>query len=171
MRPARILADVTANSARFLARRIRDKVQTVRGNLVTEMQVDDTRLDDGAKAVDVDLENVVHLGKANQDPAIDGNRSATEAGAGATSGEGLAFANAQSRQVSDLRRGRRKNDRLRPRLVDRSVILVKHEIVVLPEDIPGSNNSFEMASKGKTVHARSPREAFRHDALSRPTSN
>ena len=71
-----------------LRRRIGRVEIAVRGDALRDVRIDDAGLDHDALVGNVDVEDAVHAGEADDDAALGGERASAEAGAGATADEG-----------------------------------------------------------------------------------
>ena len=128
VRAAGVLGDVAAQGARLLAGRIRDEMQSVRRGGGGEMQIDHAGLHDGAEVRGVDLDDAGHPRERHDDAALDGDRSAREARAGAARDDRHRVFVAEPREGRDIRRAFRQDHRVRRRRVDRTVVLIDHEV-------------------------------------------
>jgi len=128
MRAAGILGDVAAQGARLLAGRIRDEMQPVRGGRGRKMQIDDPGLHDGAEVRGVDFDDAGHPREGHDDAALDGDRSAREARAGAAGDDRYRVFVAEPREGGDVGGAFGQDNRVGRRGVDRAVVLVDHQI-------------------------------------------
>ena len=135
VRAARILADVAADRARLLARRIGYVRQPEGGGRLAQAHIDHPGLDDGAHVVDVDLQDAVHARQADEHAAMRRDRAARQTRARAAGRVRHPEPIARPNHQADLLGGQRKDDGERSMLVDRPVVLVEHQVVVAPQHL------------------------------------
>lgn len=107
---AGIFRDVAAYAADGLRRRIGGVEKIVRLDAGSDVEIDDTGFDDDAGVGDVNFEDAIHAGEADDDAVIDRERTAAEAGAGTASDERNVFAMAEAEDGLDLVAGGGEED-------------------------------------------------------------
>src|SRR5262249_31694332 len=103
---------------------------------------------------EIHVENSVHSGEDDENAAFDWNRSAAQARAGPSCGEGNVPMTTDSNDVGDLGRTARKNDGDWPRFVDRRVVFVQHKIVVRGQYAFRTDDRSKFLRKGGTIHGQ-----------------
>ena len=74
MRSARIFGDIAANSRGALAGRVRRKIQVMFSHLLIQAQVNQSRFDQRAASIYIELKHTVHARKFNNQSALLCNR-------------------------------------------------------------------------------------------------
>ena len=115
MRSAGVLGDIAADGAGFLAGWIGREEEAVAERLFGELEIDHARLDQRGAVFAIDLEDAVHPGQADDDPALLRDRATGETGAGAASDDWQTSLASQEDDLGDLLRvssaGRRRSAR------------------------------------------------------------
>src|SRR6185436_10452368 len=70
MNAARTLRNVASDCAAWLARRIRNVIETIRSNCFRDVEVHYARLDHGDSILSVDAENLAHARELNHDARV-----------------------------------------------------------------------------------------------------
>src|SRR6266849_3110045 len=93
---AGIFGNVAADAAHGLRGRVRRVEVFVRLHAPGDIQIDDAGFDSYARVGEIDIQDAIHAREADAYAVFDGQRTATEACAGAASNEGDAFAMADA---------------------------------------------------------------------------
>ncbi len=99
---AGVRAEVAADRADLVARRIGAVEQAFRGDRILEVRVDDAGLDDGDEVVVIDLEDLRHPRERDRQRALDPGRAARQARSGAPWHDRHAVVRGQPDEMSDL---------------------------------------------------------------------
>ena len=129
MGTARVLGDVAANRADFLAGGVGGVVQAVLRHVRREVEVDHPRLDDGHPVHGVDLQDAGHAGEGKHDAAVLGDGAAAEAGPSAPRDDRDAVACGYLHAGGDLVGVPGDHDGQRRGLVDRPIILEDDQVL------------------------------------------
>ena len=117
------------------------------------MQVDHTRLHNGAEVGGVDLEDASHPREGHDHAALDRDSAAGEARARSAGNDRDVVLVAEPRERCDVGGALREDDRVGRRRVDRAVVLVDEQVVVRSEH-------FRVAEqRGEAAHQRRAAEA------------
>jgi len=129
MRPAGVIGDVAADRARLLARRIGRVVVALRPDRPREVQVHQTRLDDGDLVVVVHLEDPVHPHEGDDDAPLRRQAPARQPGPRATGHERERLPVGEPDDRGDVLRGAREDDEVGEGAEEREAVgLVDEEL-------------------------------------------
>src|SRR5262245_21882154 len=129
MGTASVFTGIAAKGAGALAAGIWHVVETPWIERYAQMQIDETRLDNGAQIIEIDFKNTIHTCKDDHDTAIDGDCAAAEAGTRTAWHDRYAIASRYLHDLCHILAGCRQNDDIRGTAINRGVILVEGYIV------------------------------------------
>ena len=147
MGPAGVLRDVAADRARFLARGVGREVKPRVFNRAGEIEIHHARLDHRALVLEIEFEDAVHPRKDQQNSAVPRERPARKPSTRAASYQRDLEAVCQEHDLHDVARRAREDNILRPRLLDRTVIFVEHQVLGLPEHSVLTEGLLELANE------------------------
>src|ERR1051326_2352157 len=124
VRAAGVFAHVAPNGAGFLAGGVRHIVKAVGRYGVAQVQVDDTRLHDGAQVGIVNLQDAVHALEGNDNAAFQGHSPSGKTGARATCHKGDAALVRQLDDGADFGGAGGKDHDIRPGAVNGGIVLI-----------------------------------------------
>ena len=150
--PARVLGDVPADRAHLLARRVRRVEEARVRDRPGHVEVRDSRLDDDALALEVDLENPVHASEGDDDSSGDRCSPAGEPRSRASGDERDALPVTGTYDCLDLLGRVREDDELRDRAVSgQPVAFVDPQLLRLGDDVPGAYRPLKLGEQ-RLVH-------------------
>jgi hypothetical protein len=151
---AGVFGDIAADAADGLRGGIGGVEIVMRGDAVGDVEIDDAGLDDDAGVGEIDFEDAVHAGEADDDAIGYGERAAAQAGAGAAGNEGNAFAMAEAEDGLHFLRRRGEKDGLgHGTEIGEGVSVVGVELLGGSDDGAGAGDGAEFGEEGG-VHLR-----------------
>ena len=157
VRAAGVFGDVAADAADGLRGGIGGVEIAVREDAGGDVEIDDAGFDDDAGVGEIDFENAVHAGEADDDAVFDGERAAAKAGAGAARDEGNFFAMAEAEDGLDLCGGCGEKDGLRHDAeIGEAVALVGVEFVGGGDEGVGADDVAELLEEARIHGGRLP---------------
>jgi hypothetical protein len=156
VRPARILADVAADRARLLARRIGGIEQSVLHARVRQVDVDQAGLHARVAVLDVELEHIAHARETDHDAAGDGSCSTGKPRPRAAADDGDLLAMQHAHHSRGFVGGARQQDELGLLLEHREPVRLVRKDQRRPIDEPARPDDRSQLVDDLRVHAARP---------------
>ncbi len=151
VRPAGIFGNISADRAGFLARRIGSEMKSEVLHGSAEVGIYHARLHRGALVFSVNFNDAFHARKGNDDPAVPRDCAAGKASSRAAANDWNLVAIGEPHDFDHIGRGARENHAVRPRYLDRAVVLVEQQVLRLVED-PASAQKLRQIMEKSRVH-------------------
>ena len=143
VRAARVLGDVTADRASFLARRVGSVVIALPLDRCRDIEIDHAGLHDGVLVFEIDLKNLVHPREGDHQPAFGRNGAAAQAGTGATAHDREFIFGGDLDDANNVLGALGEDDAIGAAFLDAAVILIQHQVLRAMKDRASPNDLAE----------------------------